>query len=730
MSGATSLPPIEVQARPAKRNAPKSIQAGQSSRSIVRGRRNASRGRSAPPVANGNTTPQRPETAWGPVQDYVASRSAAATKTDAPIMETPQSISVVTRKQIADRDAQTVNDAMRYTAGVQTDLYGPDARMDWYSIRGFNQSTSGFYLDGLGLPRIESPDTSWSAEPYALERVDILKGPSSVLFGQNYPGGLVSLISKKPTEDPFHEIGVQFGTFNRKQVQFDLSGPANDDHTLLYRFTGVARDSDSYVHYMPDDRVYLQPQITYQPDASTKLNIEATYMHISTGGVAGYLPASGTFLPNPYGRLSNSFFGGDPNYNATTKNQYSIGYQFEHKTDEDWTFRQNMRVAHLDFASKATFGWYPGLASDHVSLSRLSGLAQATLTTFHVDNQAEKKISTGILDHTLLFGVDYQYQDTSVMKGYGSLPDLNIFNPVYFQSFVAPDYNDTRLQGNSSQAGIYAQDQIKLGRLTVVLGGREDFARTSQYEQVNDVTSKQNDSAFSGRVGAIYNFDSGFAPYYNYAQSFIPQIGSDRNGQGFKPLTGTQNEVGLKFQPPGSRSMFTVAAFDIRQQNGLTADPVNPLYSVAVGETRSRGIELEALVSLTEGLDLTAAYTRQEVKFTKANDDTQGKTPYNTPTDMASLWAKYHFNDGMLAGFGLGAGVRYIGETWGDNLNTFRVPGYALIDATLSYEYQKHWRFAVNGTNLFDRRNGMCFETYACWLGPGRAVIGSVSYRW
>ncbi len=244
-----------------------------------------------------------------------------------------------------------------------------------------------------------------------------------------------------------------------------------------------------------------------------------------TGGVAGYLPASGTFLPNPYGRLSNSFFGGDPNYNATTKNQYSIGYQFEHKTDEDWTLRQNTRVAHLDFASKATFGWYPGLASDDVSLSRLSGLAQATLTTFHVDNQAEKKISTGILDHTLLFGVDYQYQDTSVMKGYGSLPDLNIFNPVYFQSFVAPDYNDTRLQGNSSQAGIYAQDQIKLGRLTVVLGGREDFARTSQYEQVNDVTSKQNDSAFSGRVGAIYNFDSGFAPYYNYAQSFIPQIG-------------------------------------------------------------------------------------------------------------------------------------------------------------------------------------------------------------
>lgn len=728
-SGATSLPSIEVQAPEKRQSKPKSSQQNREARAIARSSRSAGRNATAAPAAS-RTTTQRAETAWGPVPGYVASRSAAATKTDTPILETPQSISVVTNKQIVDRNAQTINDAMRYTAGVQTDLYGPDARMDWYSIRGFNQSTSGFYLDGLGLPRIESPDTSWSSEPYALERIDVLKGPSSVLFGQNYPGGLVSLISKKPTEEPLHEIGVQYGSFNRKQVQFDLSGPATEDRTLLYRLTGVARDSDTYVNYMPDDRIYLQPQFTYQPDASTKLNVEATYMHIATGGVGGYLPASGTFLPNPYGRLSNSFFAGDPAYNATKKNQYSLGYQFEHKADSDWTFRQNLRIAHLDFDSKATFGWFPGLASDNVSLSRMSGIAYASLSTFHVDNQAEKKISTGMLEHTLLFGLDYQYQDTNVKKGYGSLPDLNIFSPVYFMSFTPPDYSDTRLTGNSSQVGLYAQDQIKLGRLTVVLGGRQDFARTSQYEQINDVANKQNDKAFSGRAGAIYNLENGLAPYYNFAQSFIPQIGSDRNGQGFQPLTGTQNEIGLKFQPPGSRSTLTIAAFEIRQQNGLTADPVNPLYSVAVGETRSRGVEVEALVSVTQGLDLTAAYTHQEVKFTKTNDDTQGNTPYNTPSDMASLWAKYRFGDGPLAGLGVGAGIRYIGPTWGDNLNTFRVPGYALVDATLSYEFRKHWRFAVNATNLFNQRNGMCFETYACWLGPGRAAIGSIAYRW
>jgi iron complex outermembrane receptor protein len=728
--GVTALPPVEVQAPQARRSAPRAARADRSSRSAIRSGRVVERNAATAPAASSTPVAQRSETAWGPVPGYVASRSAAATKTDTPIMETPQSISVVTRQQMVDRNAQTVNDAMRYTAGVQTDLYGPDARMDWYSIRGFNQSTAGFYLDGLGLPRIESPDTSWSTEPYALERVDILKGPSSVLFGQNYPGGLVSLVSKKPTEDPLHEIAVQYGSFNRKQVQFDLSGPANNDRTLLYRLTGIARDGDSYVQYMPDDRIYFQPQVTYQPDASTKLNIEATYMHIRTGGVAGYLPASGTFLPNPYGRLSNSFFAGDPSFNRTTKDQYSLGYQFEHKADDGWTFRQNLRLAHLDFDSKATFGWYPGLAADNVSLSRQSGIAQASLSTFHVDNQAEKKISTGMLDHTLLFGLDYQYQDTSAKKGYGALPDLNIFNPVYGVSFIPPVFDDTRLTGNSSQVGVYGQDQIKLGRLTVVLGGRGDFARTSQYEQVKDITSKQDDNAFSGRAGAIYNLDGGFAPYYNFAQSFIPQIGADRNGQGFKPLTGTQNEIGIKFQPPGSRSMFTIAAYDIRQQNGLTADPVNPLYSTAVGETRSRGIEFEALVSVAEGLDLTAAYTHQDVKFTKANDATQGKMPYNTPTDMASLWAKYSFASGPLAGLGLGAGVRYIGETWGDNLNTFKVPGYTLVDANLSYDFQQHWRLSVNGTNLFNRRNGMCFETYACWLGPGRAVVGRIAYRW
>ncbi len=679
------------------------------------------------------------ETAYGPGIGYVAHQSATATKTDTPLIETPQAISTVTPAQIQAQAPQTVSQALHYTSGVSVDPYGAvENDKDYFTIRGF---PADVYLDGL------KTFEGQAIEPYDLERIEVLHGPASVLYGQGNPGGLVSLISKQPTDTPLHEVELTTGSYGRVQGAFDLSGPLDQDGQFLYRITGLARYADTQVDHSKNERINLAPSFTWKPDDNTKLTVFAKYQYDPNILTSQNLPAQGTVLYNPSGKLSRSLNVENPGFDNSYYRDYQIGYAFEHRFNDVWTVRQNLRY---DYSNTHSLSMYPtGFVNPVETIATRSAVLQNyTYNVFTLDNQAEAKFATGPVQHTLLFGVDYQH--VAYWEGYGSSSNestLNLFDPVYLNPTTVPA---VALSENQSeyQVGAYAQDQLKLGKWTLVLSGREDGAGTTT--QIHSAStggtsdSDEFDTKLTYRAGLIYDFDNGLAPYVSYATSFLPNIsGSSYSGEAFKPTTGRQVEVGLKYQPPGFNSFVTAAAYNLDEQNVLTSDPNHIGFDVQTGAVRSRGIELEAHASLTNNLNLIAAYTYLDATVTNSNSGTQGKVPLSTATGTAaprnsgSVWLDYGFHDGPLAGLGLGGGVRYIGWTYGNAANTFKVPGYALLDLAAKYDFGATHprlaglRFQVNATNLTDKTYiAGCNSNSYCFYGDGRTVLATLRYGW
>ncbi|MPZ37549.1 MAG: TonB-dependent siderophore receptor [Rhizobiales bacterium] len=743
-SNQVTLPPVSVQpARPKQKRAPR-VAAKKAAR------------RPPPPPTTQPAEPPRPvETATGPVQGYVATRSAGGTKTDTPLIETPQSISVVTADQMQAQGVRTLAESLRYTPGVSAEVWGPDPRCDGLHIRGFKATGNTlFYKDSLQLK-----GTSFSSfnclEPYGAERIEVVRGPSSVLFGQGEPSGIINYVSKRPLDRPFHEVEVGFGSFKQLEGRFDFSGPLDKDGHWFYRLTGLGSGGGTQVDFVDKDRVFIAPALTWRPNADTTLTILSHYQRERNGWSAQFLPAEGTVFPNPHGKIPSNRFPGEPGFDRYNPTHYSIGYVFEHRASDIWTFRQNARYAGLDNPNqRVVYGvgfTEPGSnppSSDLRTYYRYGDLGNSKLNAFAIDNQAQAKFRTGPLAHTLLIGLDHQrYKLADFGQTYegtgpeGSAP-IDIFNPVYGQPLVpgAPYYDVNQTQ---TQTGIYIQDQIKLDRWVFQLGGRHDWAKTRTDDRLPQGTSSsQSDTAFTGRVGLLYLFDSGWAPYVSYATSFLPLLGTSFAGTPFKPETGEQYEIGVKYQPPGWNAFITVAAFDLTRQNVLTNDPDHDFFQIQTGEIRSRGIEVEAVASLTSGWDLRAAYTYLEPKITADTDLTiVGKTPNGIPRHSAAVWADYTFRGGPLDGFGAGAGVRYIGSNFGSDTNVaelsggrivpFRIPSVTLFDAAIHYDW-RGFRFAVNAKNLFDKEYvATCYNVENnCFFGSRRTVIASARYRW
>jgi iron complex outermembrane receptor protein len=672
------------------------------------------------------------ESAYGPVQGYVANQSATGTKTDTPLREVPQSVSVVTRDQMQAQGVQNLAQSLRYTAGVTGELFGLDTRCHGVQLRGFNAWDQEFYKDGLQL-RAPGFANFTCLEPYGAERIEVLRGPASVLYGQGDPGGIVNYFTKRPPTTPFREIELQAGSFNDYTGRFDLGGPANADKNLFYRLTGVVRDADTQVDDVGFKRVYLAPALTWKPTFDTTVTFLSHYQYDKTGWGLQFMPAVGTLYANPNGRIPTSRFTGEQSWDHYNNTTLTTGYQFEHRVDDVFTIRQNARYAYLDNDQKGVFGL--GLdPSDPTqrTLSRYGDYGKSKLHSFTIDNQLQAKFATGPLKHALLAGLDYQNIRFSDLGGSTSaIPPLDLFNPAYGMTTVIPDpagiyQNSTQKQG---QTGLYIQDQIKLDRWVLTLGGRQDFVSTTTDDHLSATTQTNKDRASTWRAGLGYLFDNGMTPYFSYSTSFLPVLGTNNvAGVPFVPETAQQYEVGLKYQPVGTNAFVTVAAFDLTRQNTLTADPTDPNFQVQRGEVRSRGIEVEGVASLS-GLDLRAAYTYLDMEFTK-DTDLLGNTPYGVSRHRASLWADHTIKGGILDGFGYGAGVRYVGPSWGDDANTFRVPGVTLADAAIHYE-RGNYRFSVNAQNLFDTIYvSSCSGTDFCYYGLRRAVIGTMRYRW
>ena len=667
----------------------------------------------------------------GAVQGYVAGRSMAGTKTNTPIMQTPQSISVIGAEQIRDQKPGKFDETMRYTPGVLAGTFGADTRNDWFLIRGFKSDDVGLFLDGLQL--FYTSYASWKLQPFNLARVEVLRGPSAVLYGGSSPSGIVNAVSKMPPVEPIRYLETGVNNFGNGYLAFDFGGPvatpAAEGGKLFYRLVGQIQGGGTQVDFTPDNNFFIAPSVTWRPDADTSLTVLASASKNETRGL-NFLPYVGTVTTAPFGRIPTRLFASDPSVDTFKREQEMVGYQFERNLTDDLTFRQNARFAHVDVTYSTLFGLGYETTPAAANLARGNFLTHGIANQANLDNHLEYRFNTGIVRHTALFGLDLKNYSIDDWQGFGAATSLNLVNPVYAPTarFSGAPYQDTRL--TQKQLGAYVQDQIKLDRFTLVLSGRNDWVTTNNNNHIGPGQDR-DDSRFSGRAGLIYNFDFGLAPYVSYATSYNPVIGINAAGKLLQPETGEQTEVGFKFQPNGFNGHFGVAWFDLKRKNALTTDPNNVLLQTQNGEVTSRGLELEAVANPAPGFKVIGAFTTYDLYISQdLNPALIGKVPTNTPRQLTSGWLDYTFQDGPLTGFGFGGGVRHIGSSFADPANLLPVPSIVLGDATLHYEW-KNWRAALNVINVADTIYvANCSSATACFYGDRRRVTASLGYKW
>jgi iron complex outermembrane receptor protein len=672
--------------------------------------------------------PTRGETTLGTVQvsaaaegsGYVAVDARSATKSDTPLLETARSISVVTEEQMRDRKVQSVEEAVAYTAGVQVAAWGDDPRFDQITVRGFEVTTDADYRDGL-----RQPYTGWlsvfRSEPYALERLEIVKGPNSVLFGQISPGGLVNRVSKRPTRQTLREVEVQTGNNDHAQAQFDLGGALSPESDWSYRLTGILRRSNTGTKGVNDDVNYLAPALTWSPSARTQVTFLSHWQEYETS-------ASPRPLQLPSGELSR-FWAGDEAFDGLKQRQSTIGYEARHQVDDTFTLRQNLRYGGITTSNQYLDA---SLNADGHTVDRTTTGVYEHMNSLAVDTALESRFRTGALSHALTLGVDYNRFGGNIRYLSGSAPSIDMWSPNYNQTIASPDTLLSNQDVEGRQTGVYANDQVNWDNWRLSLGLRRDSVSQTQRELSTNASSSQKDSATSGSVGLLYLINDTWAPYVSYATSFNPQFGVNLAGEAFKPTEGKMWEAGLKYQPVDGNAMVTLSVFDLVQQNVKTRDPNNVLNQVQTGEVSSRGVELESVLNLKGGLNLVGSYTWQDLEVSRSNDGNQGKVPVGKPEQMAALWAKYKIEGGTLAGLDLGLGARRIGRTYADGANSRENAGYTLVDARIGYELKQlapGVTLAINATNLTDKEYLMCHDGY-CYRGRGRSVIGSLNYRW
>lgn len=663
-----------------------------------------------------------------PVKGYVAKSSSTATKTGTPILETQQSISVITSDQLRAQDAETVGQALDYSPGVVGEPYGADPRFDSPRIRGFDGRQAQF-LNGSRMMRTAGAPP---VDPYQLERIEVLRGPASIMYGQGNPGGMINLISKRPTFDRFGEVGVQAGSYDTYGTFFDVGGPVSDGSDFAYRLTGLVRAAGAQTDNLQNDRYFIAPAVTWQPDEDTKFTILTGIQHDNPSTPSG-LPSQLT-LDAKGNRLSRDFFVGDDSFDTSDRTLTNVGYEFEHRFNDVWTFRQSVRYSNLDWTYQALGMATTGLAADGHTINRNATFQDENLNTFNIDNNLLAEFDTGDIEHKLLFGLEYRYFDNDVGTEFWRATPLDAFKPVYGGPIkLLSKTLDTQVDSDLTQLGVYIQDEIAYDNWRASFGLRQDWASTSG-TSFNGLTNAprsldKDDEKLTGRAGLGYVFDSGIAPYVSYATSFEP-VPVPSSGQLLEPTTGKQWEVGVKYQPDGWNGFFSAAVYDLRQKNvsNTVALPGGGTTIEQIGEVHVKGLELEGVTSLSDGLDLHAAYTYMDAEILGKTDN--GKRPDNVPEHAASLWLDYTFGeDTPLEGFGLGGGVRYVGQRYGDTKNSYDLDAVALLDASIHYK-KDGVTASLNLKNIADKDYLSSCSSFGCTYGDGRTVMGRLSFAW
>lgn len=689
--------------------------------------------------------------------------SVSGTKTNTPLIDTPESITVINRDQIDLLNWQNLGQAVRYTAGVVGENYGEDERYDWLTLRGFQPIQ---YIDGLQAAVGSVPNTG--VDLYGSQSVEILKGPASVLYGLAPPGGIVNMESRRPEDKFSGELQLLGGSYDDKQIAGDITGAVND--ALSLRFTALVRDRDTQVDGVHSDRDYLAPAATWHIDSKTNLTVLAYYQWDQVNGDGGgFFPAAGIYSPNPAGQVTSNMNLGDYAYNKFMHRQYGYGYDFTHEFNDHLKFEQNLKYfdsygkmldvygAGLATTTTPGAGLYPylnpltgvqetnssgqGLYSNYSTVNRYNFPFDEAIHSFNVDSRLTGTFNTGPIEHNVLLGVDYRRYYDLASYGFSSAPSINLFSPNHYQAITTPPmtpYTDE----SQTQIGVYAQDELKYQHWILTVTGRQDWVTALNFGV------PQDNQAFSYRAGLNYVFPIGLAPYVSYATSFQPTEGSDINGQPFKPTTGNQVETGIKYQPNNLgrdvKLLATLAFYDIHQDNVLEPYDLNPNFQVQTGQVEVQGAEVEVVGRLWDRLSLNASYS-----YTTSRVNTDPVTQLTlTPKNKVSLFADYTFQKGILGGFGGGMGYRYISSTYGDTgtpnsyttigattvvvpgtSNLWRAPGYGLVDAVVHYNIKK-WKVSIDASNLFDKNYiSQCTSEVDCFYGLRRNVVMTLTRK-
>ncbi len=655
----------------------------------------------------------------GPDNTIVAEDTATGTKTDTPVIDVPASVSVITQKELEVRHVESLQQAVAYTSSVFADEFGNDDRYDYIRIRGFSQTTLGTYRDGLPA-RIPASFTASRLEPYGLQRVEVLKGSTSTLFGLNGPGGLVNSITKRPQDEKFGEIYTSYGD-GTKEIGIDFGGPIDPDGVWTYRFTGLAKNGDMGWDYSNDDRIYVAPALTIKPEEGTSFTVLTDFYKRDGTGARGFPTGASVDIDT---------FLGEPDFNRFNTEQTDVGYQFEHEFNENLTFRSNGRYTHMDLDYAEVYGSQLDASIDRTAFS-VDGMSNR----YAIDNQLQYDASWNDIESKTLFGIDYANDNTSETILFGTADGIDINNPSYcgLSCINLGPYQNWRVRQQA--LGIYAQEQLTFDdRWIVTLGGRWDRVNTKADYYLTGEQDDDTATAFTKRIGLTYKVNPNLALYANYSDSFQPLVTPTSNGYSvegsLKPQKGEQFEIGLKYKPDGFDGLFTAAFFDLTQTNVPTN--ITPLLQRQIGKVGVRGVELEAKAAINNNLNLTLAYSYWDGEIKQDGTTSNiGNRPSNVPRHLASAWLDYAIpGNGVRGDLTLGGGVRYVGQTYGDDANTVSVGGYTTFDAAASYKVTKDVTLAVNATNLFDREYVATSYYGTDYYGDRRKVVGTLKYSW
>ncbi len=650
-------------------------------------------------------------------KSIVATDTTAVGKMPTDILTAPATVSVITSKEIEERAAKTVEQVVQYTAGVNTDYYGSDDRYDYFKIRGFSPYT---YRDGLAIGR------SWGGileEPYAFDRVEVLKGANSTGFGVSDPGGSVNYVTKLPKSERFGEVYATGGSNAHKETGIDFGDNITDDDTLSYRLTGKFQRSDGEYDFSEDDENFIMGGVTWRPTDATSLSF--VFDHLDKDGT----PSSGG---HPIGTdLPRDRFFGEPDYNYDTTNRNTYSLIFDHDFGDGLTFNASARYSN----ARTGFG-YVYLFDDEGAYGADSLIDRSY---FGSDKSIEQLIGDAhVLYETnfsdvesrTLFGTELGKLDADNSNIYAAAPQIDWLNPIYSGAPTGLTPYATATSNQNTRAIYLQQDMTFFDRLNVSIGLRNDWFdlkevgdsiyRGGAYVDESDV------SEFTKRIGVSYKITDEFAAYASYAESVAPPTA------GVQPTFGTQYEVGVKYKPDAFPALFTASVYDLSMENITTYEAPTYLAST-VKKVRHRGLDLEAKMEVTNNFNVIAAYSYIDSKIEEPGNASgyNGKAFAQVPENMASIWGSYTWEgDGARGDMTFGLGARYIGSYYFNNANTRKSDPAIVFDAAYTYKIQENTTFQVNASNIFDEKHIANNDGGAYYYNPGRAIYATLRQTW